>query len=588
MHRTDFRPRARCLAAVTALAILALTTACPEPAAADWPSDPTVNLPVCIQPNMQQSQEMVTDRAGGAIIAWTDMRDGVSFDIYAQRVLASGLVDPGWPANGRAICTAIGNQGNLRLVEDGAGGAILIWTDARNGPALDLYAHHLLPSGAVDPAWPTNGLAVCTADSTQYQIRPVSDGAGGALVCWTDRRSLTNNDIYAAHILGNGTMDPAWPVSGLAVCTAIGDQTDWAMVRGAGNAAIVVWNDNRSGSYDIYAQRVLPTGTVDPSWPVDGAPVSAYPGNQQIPDAASDGAGGVFVAWLDYRSGATADIYSAHMLAAGVLDLTWPPNGQPLCTAGGDQLQVRMIATAPGEAIVAWMDQRTGPYDIYAQRVAGPTGSWPSDGQALCTAGGEQRNPSLASDGSGGVLVSWHDSRNGGALDIFAHHLLASGDVDGVWPINGRALSTAARTQQEPRIVADGSGGGIVSWFDFRIGLGTSDIFAQRVQANGQLGGTVVDVPAQTGLEFVLESIHPNPSRGGPLTVRFSLGTSERVTVELVDLAGRRMSAQDMGLLGPGRHAIELAPAGRIPAGLYFVRVLAGSSSRSHSAVILE
>ena len=592
MRRSNRSPREMSLSILTGFAVFASIAASPGTSAANWPTDPNANVPICVAADDQIHPEMISDRAGGAIIAWTDRRNKLTtdFDIYAQRVLPSGVVHPSWPANGRAICTAGFSQTNLKVVEDGAEGAIVLWTDSRSGHGLvqfDIYAHHVLADGSVDPAWPANGVAVCVADSTQFQILAASDGEGGALVCWTDLRTLANRDIYAAHILSTGTLDPSWPANGLAVCTAPGDQTGWSMVSDPSDAVIVVWDDSRSGASDIYAQRILPTGVVDPTWPVNGAPVNAYAGSQVTPDAAPDGAGGAFVAWVDNR-GASADVYSAHLLATGVLDPSWPVNGRPLCTASGHQRHVAVTEAAPGEAIVVWTDQRWGSFsDIYAQRVTGPGGAWPIDGTALCTAYNDQSLPSLASDELGGVIVAWQDHRVSGS-DIYALHLTATGEVDADWPLDGRALSTAVGSQQEAKIIADGSGGAIVTWYDGRPGGLVSDIYAQSVRPDGQLSGAVVDVPAQVGLDFVLESIHPNPSRGTPLTVRFSLGTNERVCVELVDLAGRRVSAHDMGVLGPGRHAIELAPTSRIPAGLYFVRVLAGSSSLSRSAVILE
>lgn len=587
MPRPAVRVRKQCLAIFMPTAVLLAVVLSPGRASADWPSDPLVNLPICVAVNSQRTPENTSDGAGGTIIAWPDLRDGVSYDIYAQRVLASGLVDPAWPVNGRALCTASGTQANVKLVPDGAGGAIVAWTDGRGGAALDLYAQHVLSNGTLDPAWPANGLAVCTADSTQYQLRMSGDGAGGAIVGWTDLRSRTDRDVYATHILAAGTVDPSWPTEGLSVCVVGGEQTLWAMVRDADGSVILVWNDSRGGGYDIYAQRVLSSGVVDPDWPAQGAPVSVYPGDQTIPDAAPDGAGGVLVAWQDFRGGAASDVYSAHLLAEGVVDPTWPPNGRPLCTAVGNQTAVRISEATAGEAIVTWMDGRAG-LDIYAQRAGGPAESWPTDGRALCTATGNQLNPSICSDGVGGAIVAWQDQRSGGS-DIYAQRVLTNGDVDAAWPLNGRALCLATGTQQETRILADGSGGAIVTWFDHRWGGATpEDIYAQRVQANGQLGGTVVEVPASAVLDFALEPVHPNPSRGGPVSVRFSLAREATASMELLDVSGRRLLLRDLGTLGPGRHAVELATADRIPSGLYFVRVRSGTQSRSMRVAILD
>ncbi len=77
-------------------------------------------------------------------------------------MLASGEVDAAWPTDGRALLTdalaqSIVPQGKEfpAIVSDGAGGAIVTWPDGRSSlNGLDVYAHHVLASGAVDAAWP--------------------------------------------------------------------------------------------------------------------------------------------------------------------------------------------------------------------------------------------------------------------------------------------------------------------------------------------------------------------------------------------------------------------------------------------------
>src|ERR1043166_4291321 len=103
----------------SASVLLALSIAAPRPAFADWPASPTVNVPVCTASDQQLTPAITTDAVGGAIIAWSDSRAGsANTDIYVQRVLASGSVDPAWPVNGRAIWTAPGAQFNVRIVSD--------------------------------------------------------------------------------------------------------------------------------------------------------------------------------------------------------------------------------------------------------------------------------------------------------------------------------------------------------------------------------------------------------------------------------------------------------------------------------------
>jgi len=154
----------------------------PRPAAADWPDVPNVNVPLCVADATQQSATCVSDGAGGAIVTWQDSRSGTNH-IYVQCISADGT--PPWTANGVALCTATNDQFVPTIVSDGAGGAIVAWHDSRSGN-FDIYAQKISGVGAVQ--WTADGVALCTAAGHQYYPVMVSDGAGGAIVAWYDYR----------------------------------------------------------------------------------------------------------------------------------------------------------------------------------------------------------------------------------------------------------------------------------------------------------------------------------------------------------------------------------------------------------------
>jgi hypothetical protein len=274
------------------------------------------------------------------------MRTGTA-DIYAQRVLATGAVDPAWPTDGRALCAASGNQYVGSSVSDGAGGAIVAWEDMRTGTA-DIYAQRVLATGAVDPVWPSDGRPLCTAAGDQSGVFMVTDATGGAIVTWGDGRNDADNPIYyAQRILGTGAIDPAWPTDGRALTAATAGQFDASIVSDGAEGAIVAWDVSR-----IYAQRVLATGAVDPAWPSGGRALCSAAGEQYYPSMIADGAGGAIVVWADFRN-VTGDIYAQRLLAEGVTPvLEQRPDLQPsldvLATPGvPGPIQVRYVIDRP-------------------------------------------------------------------------------------------------------------------------------------------------------------------------------------------------------------------------------------------------
>ena len=214
---------------------------------AQWSTNPTVNNAISTAAGDQYYPTIVSDGSGGAIITWHDSRSGNN-DIYAQRINASGVVQ--WTANGVAISTAADNQINPTIVSDGSGGAIITWLDRRSGTDYDTYAQRINASGLVQ--WTTNGVATCTAAGDQNWPTIVSDGSGGAIITWHDFRSGINLDIYAQRINASGAVQ--WIADGVAISIAADGQSDPTIASDSSGGAIITWHDYRSGiSNDIYA-----------------------------------------------------------------------------------------------------------------------------------------------------------------------------------------------------------------------------------------------------------------------------------------------------------------------------------------------
>jgi hypothetical protein len=83
-----------------------------------------------------------------------------------------------------------------------------------------------------------------------------------------------------------------------------------------------------------------------------------------------------------------------------------------------------------------------------------------------------------------------------------------------------------------------------------------------------------------------LEGARPNPALG-PVRVWFTLPSREPATLEMMDIAGRRLLRRDVGALGPGSHDVTLATEPMRP-GLYFLRLVQGSRSLNTRVVVVR
>lgn len=435
------------------------------------------NESVCVALFDQNPPVSISDGGGGSIIAWSDYRSG-NLDIYAQKLDAAGNIV--WAGDGVPICKQTGDQINPRLLPDGAGGAFVVWDDARTSPTdLNIFAQRVNSLGV--NLWATGGVQVCGAANNQRLGAVSPNGLGGVLVAWVDERAgAASADIYAQRLTAAGA--PQWAANGVAVCAATGIQRDPAVVTDTQGGAIVTWRDERT-EVDIFAQRVNELGVAQ--WAANGIAISAATGTQDSPVMIPDGSGGAVIAWTDSR-GADQDVFAQRVTSAGAV--VWAANGVSVISAAANQRAPRLCTDGAGGAIVVWEDtQLIGDVNVYAQRLGAAAGAqlWlPGTGVAVCLAPTNQLAPAIAADPVGGAVVAWSDDRNGTGTDVYAQHLQPGGTV--LWNADGVRLCDATGVQDRPDVVADGSGGASVSWRDYR-NTSYSDVYAQRIDANGQI-----------------------------------------------------------------------------------------------------
>jgi len=378
-----------------------------------------------------------------------------------------------WTGDGAAISTADDHQSNPSFASDGSGGAIIAW-GSRVGANYDIYAQRVDNSGAVQ--WMTNGVTVCAAVNMQRLQELVPDGSGGAIIVWEDRRT-GSSDIYAQRVDSNGV--PQWTTDGVTICAATGTQSQPRLVPDGSGGAIIAWEDQNLT--EVYVQRVGHDGNV--LWAANGIRVCATTSNQEAQQLVPDGSGGAILCWRDDR-GANSDVYAQRMDGDGIR--LWAADGEVIANSSDLERDPLMMPDDSGGAMIAFERQVSpGNYDIYAQRInSSGVVQWTANGEPVCTAAQTQQAPYLVSDGSGGAIIAWYDYRDTVDYHIYAQRLNGSGAAQ--WTTDGVAVCTAAGGQTNQRLVADESGGAIIVWQDFRSGS-SEDVYAQRIDSNGNL-----------------------------------------------------------------------------------------------------
>jgi uncharacterized repeat protein (TIGR01451 family) len=144
-----------------------------------------------------------------------------------------------------------------------------VWYQWQSSGNYDVYGQRLSGQGVLldnpdtpaDESNATISFPIATQGSHQYEPKIAADAtSGNYLVAWYDARDYSSNgyDIYGQIITASGALSG----SNIALAVAAGDQR-WpavSSIAGAGDF-LAVWGDQRSGSWDLYGQRLSSGGT---------------------------------------------------------------------------------------------------------------------------------------------------------------------------------------------------------------------------------------------------------------------------------------------------------------------------------------
>jgi len=339
-------------------------------------------------------------------------------------------------------------------------------------------------------------------------------------------RALVPGSLGLALLLAGSAARAAWPPDptiNVPLCVTQFSSRIGDLVPDGRGGAIAVWYEDRSGDFDVFAQRVDSTGTVQ--WTANGIPVCVTTAgtSQVLPKAVSDGANGAIVVWMDSRLGANA-LFAQHIDSSGVR--RWTDGGVLLASSNSSQVtEFNIAADGAGGVAVAWATPISGvSSDIYAQRLnAAGELQWGTNAKAVCTNRSDQAHPQIVRKASGAFVVAWEDQRNAFRIDVFGQAVTSTGTL--LWAANGITLAGSADAAFNPMLVASGADDCLLAWDADSLGIG--DVRAQRVTSTGAaawpatglqmfpagVSGLLAVAPDQVGGMYIVTSA-PEPYTG--------------------------------------------------------------------------
>ncbi|HTM19820.1 MAG TPA: hypothetical protein VL172_04910, partial [Kofleriaceae bacterium] len=441
-----------------------------------------------------QEAPTVASDGSGWLVAWQH-KPASAYDIWARRVNSTGTLNS---AGNFAVSSATSSQWNPAAAFNAATSRyFVVWEDFRNGATADIYGARV--SNTSNTVYDPSGIAMSPLDSAVQAAPVVATGNSTPdfMIAWYDNRNSIG-DIYGTRAGPAGGWGPYDP-GGLLIAKA-GNKEQLPAVAFDGTNYQVVWQDHRKVNWndtDIYAARV--SGTVNPdgtSTVLGTFGVATSTAIQARPDVAFDGAN-YLVVWQDNRSG-TMDIWGTRVSPAGtVLDTSG------LDISGNQTGTQELPAVAFGSNatyLVVWRDTRTpgNNGDIWAGQVntSGAIGTR----FAVHEQAAEQTAPDIASLGANMYMVVWEDWQNKTEFnknsDINSRLVVSTSPLPAVW------VTTASYQQQQPAVVFGGTTY-LVAWEDCRTiangcDPGGPDIYAATIDPNtGNVGtNNIIDASA--------------------------------------------------------------------------------------------
>ncbi len=555
----------------------------------------------------------IPDERGGMFsVGWVATGSSI-YDLVAEHVNVGGI-----SSGPKTICVSDTSIYYLQVVPDLTGGMFCVRTNLMDVAGNPEYALRLQRADASgEPLWGPSGIVVTQGQDLGGSPTPVvPDGVGGAYVFWFQYPLLIGQ-----HFDSNGV--PFWDHDLMVVEYSATGVSLLAVPDGLGSAIVLygqLANDPVCGTL----REILLVRTVEPFNGTPGYPttvVNAKPIRTGL-TLAPDGAGGAVVGWFDARDQycfwPANDVYVQRLRRAsmynGQLFPMWEYNGVKVSGfAAADDPMPSTLSVVPddnGGAYVVWGRSRIGYSRTLAQHV-GPSGNklWPEPGLDVTPRPDSTATVLGGRDGAGGLLLAHGDRRCDPAtgdrsFEVRARRILPNGSPAWSVPLvpGWSSPSYAGWVQPTAKtIFADGRGGSIVQWALDSNGarpnclpansLQRVGIMAQRVDSSGA-ARALVDVVAGAQLTERILTIWPTPAHG-PISLEYRTPQAEAVTVDVVDVAGHRISIlADRKPLPAGTSRMSwtghTASGEPVRPGIYFIRARGSLGALTTRVVIVR
>lgn len=411
------------------------------------------------------------------------------------------------PAVNTLLVSEVRDPINITSVEDRNGGAFIFWEDNRYEFQNEIYFLHLDGNGKV--TFRVDGKKISDKPDIKENPVVISAGSNSAIVIWKSKSGSTSGHLYGQKVSDKGYL--VWSSSGVQLTTTNQDIIHYAVDADNFGNSFVAYTEQEDTKYDLHLLKVSPTGAI--IYNNLNKPIVISGPAKSMASVIADNRGGAYLLWLETENFKSI-ILALHIDKDG--KSTWGKNPVSLSGTASNIVSYSAKSVNDSSIYIAWQ-VRKKEKSIYHQIIS-KSGKllWHSGGKYTAILPGDQLNPQvLTSDSS--VILSWTQEWNKNR-DVYIQKFKLNGEP--VWGRDGEPVVQLQQDQFGQKLVSDGKGGAIVTWIDRRDKNKQDNIYAQRINKDGNLVWDTLAIPVAShpGSEKSYLSVISD-SRGGIIAI---------------------------------------------------------------------
>lgn len=395
---------------------------------------------------------------------------------------------------------------NIFSVSGKKGGAYIVWQDTKLPQKTDVLFLHVNKDG--ETSFRSDGKSVSLSLENKYEPQSALHNSGDLLILWKEKISENASEIFIQRVNNKGLR--LWSDFGVQLTRLNKEIKEYSVdVDKNGNATILfITKESNNPATSVYVVKLNSSGKIfsepkkllnSSESKISDCKILSVTDNQY------------FINWLETKESRATLFYSKINLNNDSVLVQKRNISKP--TENVLSFECSLIGN---ELYVIWYSHEKQ-RSIYHQLISNDANfKWGSAGKLVTTKRGQNSNPQFAFSNKN-IFVSWVNEY-GNDKNIYAQLFDFNGNKQ--WKDNGTTVIEYEGDQFGQKVIYDNRGNYIIAWIDRRFTKQFGNIYAQKINSNGELQWTNngVDLGTYTNSEKSYLNLLPD-DQGGAIAI---------------------------------------------------------------------